>query len=69
MEMTMKIFERVIVSAELTGTGECPHGYIDDIYEFCHETFYSVRYDKPDVYGRLGTVTTNVGMLRRERKK
>lgn len=62
----MNVLERVIVAEELAGTGECPHGYIDDIYEFRHETFYSVRYDKPDANGMLGTVTTNVGMLGRE---
>lgn len=65
----MNVFERVIVAAELTGTNETPHGYIDDIYEFCHETFYSVRYDKPDANGSLGTVTTNVGLLRKEPRK
>lgn len=58
-----RLYDRVKVSADLTGTGKEKYGYIDNIYEFFNETFYSVRYDYPDENGSLGVQTTNPGML------
>lgn len=60
----MKLYERVEVSPELTGMGKPLYGYIDNIYEFFNETYYSVKYDQPEEYGGLGCYTTNPGMLK-----
>ncbi len=42
----MNLNDRVVVSALATGTGESPHGWIDDVYEFTRETFYFVSFRK-----------------------
>lgn len=61
---TIQLNDRVEVSADLTGLGKKIYGFVDNVYEFFGETFYSVKYDQPDEYGNLGTVTTNPGMLK-----
>lgn len=62
----MEIGQRVVVSALLTGTGERPHGTVTDVYEFGHETFVEVKYDRPTEDGRMGCVVTNIGLLTKE---
>ena len=59
----MKIGERVIVSAAVTGDGEQHRGWIADVYEFLRETFVEVKFDSPAADGRLGCVVTNLGMI------
>ncbi len=59
----MNLNDRVVVSALATGTGESPHGWIDDVYEFMRETFYSVRYDGPTADGRTGITLSNPGLM------
>ena len=62
----MKIGERVIVDAAVTGDGVHHHGKIVDIYDFARTSFYEVQFDKPDTMGRFGVTVTNVGLLRKE---
>lgn len=62
----MKIGERVIVSAAVTGDGEQHNGWIVDVYEFLRETFVEVEFDSPTADGRPGCVVSNQGMLRKE---
>lgn len=62
----MKIGERVIVSAAVTGDGEQHNGWIADVYEFMRETFVEVKFDSPTADGRLGCVVNNLGMIRKE---
>ena len=62
----MKIGERVIVSAAVTGDGEHHKGWIADVYEFMRETFVEVKFDSPAADGRLGCVVSNPGMIRKE---
>lgn len=62
----MKIGERVIVSAAVTGDGEQHKGWIADVYEFLRETFVEVIFDSPAADGRLGCVVSNLGMIRKE---
>lgn len=62
----MKIGERVIVDAAVTGDGMHHHGVIEDIYDFARASFADVRFDKPDSTGRKGVTATNLGMIRKE---
>lgn len=62
----MKIGERVIVDAAVTGDGIHHHGVIEDIYDFARASFADVRFDKPDSMGRKGVTVTNLGMIRKE---
>lgn len=62
----MKIGERVIVSAAVTGDGEQHNGWITDIYEFMRETFVEVKFDSPATDGRPGCIVNNLGMIRKE---
>ena len=65
----MKIGERVIVSACVTGDGEHHKGWIVDIYEFMRDTFVEVKFDSPCADGRLGCVVNNLGMIRKEEQR
>lgn len=62
----MKIGERVIVSAAVTGDGKQHKGWIADVYEFLRETFVEVKFDSPAADGRPGCVVSNLGMIRKE---
>lgn len=62
----MKIGERVIVSAAVTGDGQQHNGWIADVYEFLRETFVEVKFDSSAADGRLGCVVSNPGMIRKE---
>ena len=62
----MKIGERVIVDAAVTGDGVHHHGEIIDIYDFVSSSFVDVRFDEPDWMGREGVTVTNMGMIRKE---
>lgn len=62
----MKIGERVIVSAAVTGDGEQHNGWIADVYEFLRETFVEVKFDSPAADGRPGCIVNNLGMIRKE---
>ena len=62
----LQVGERVIVSAAVTGDGEQHRGWIADIYEFLHETFVEVKFDKPALDGRLGCVLNNLGLIEKE---
>jgi hypothetical protein len=62
----MKIGEKVIVSAAVTGDGEQHRGWIADIYEFMRETFVEVKFDRPAADGRIGCLVNNLGMIRKE---
>lgn len=62
----MKVNDRVIVSAAVTGDGEEHHGRIIDIYDFARETFVEVQFDHITPDGRTGTVINNLGLLRKE---
>lgn len=62
----MRVGERVIVDAAVTGDGEQHRGWIADIYEFLRETFVEVKFDSPAADGRPGCVVSNLGMIRKE---
>ena len=62
----MKIGERVIVSAAVTGDGEQHKGWIADVYEFMRVTFGEVKFDSPAADGRPGCIVNNLGMIRKE---
>ena len=62
----MKIGERVIVDAAVTGDGEQHKGWIADVYEFLRETFFEVKFDSPAADGRPGCIVNNLGLIRKE---
>ena len=62
----MKIGERVIVDAAVTGDGVHHHGFIEDIYDFARTSFYDVHFDEPTPLGVWGTTVTNPGLLKKE---
>lgn len=59
METNIRVGTRVIVSADLTGDGSTPKGFVSGIEDFAGDKFYNVTYiDRPG-----GTFTTNPGLL------
>ena len=62
----MKIGERVIVDAAVTGDGVHHHGKIIDIYDFARTSFFDVEFDELDMQGRMGVTVTNPELIRRE---
>ena len=62
----MRVGERVIVDAAVTGDGVHHHGEIIDIYDFINSSFVDVRFDEPDCMGREGVTVTNLKMIRKE---
>lgn len=64
--MNIKLGEKVVVSAAVTGDGVQHTGMITDIYEFAHETFVEVKFNYPSSDGRLGCIVNNLGMVRKE---
>ncbi len=62
----MKVGERVVVDAAVTGDGVHHHGEIVDIYDFARASFVDVQFDEPDCRGRMGVTVTNLGMIRKE---
>lgn len=61
---SLKRYDRVEVSPELTGLGKPLYGWISDIKEFFGQTLYSIKYDLPDEFGCTGIETSNPGMLK-----
>lgn len=64
----MKIGERVIVDAAVTGDGIHHTGVIVDIYDFSRASFVEVHFDEPTPWGTWGTTVTNLAMIRKEGK-
>lgn len=62
----MRIGERVIVSAAVTGDGEHHHGWVADAYVFLGVTFVDIRFDSPSADGRTGCVVSATEMIRKE---
>lgn len=62
----MKIGDRVIIDAAVTGDGVHHHGEIIDIYDFMRESFVDVKFDTQDSMDRLGVTVTNLGLIRKE---
>lgn len=62
----MRIGERVIVDAAVTGDGIHHSGSVSDVYEFARANFIEVRFDHPSLDGRMGCVVTNPGLIRKE---
>lgn len=58
-----KLYDRVIVSADATGTKETPTGNIDHIEIFMDQPVVSITYDRPTSDGRRGITLTNLGMI------
>lgn len=56
----------MIVDAAVTGDGVHHSGVIEDIYDFANASFVDVKFDEPDIMGRLGVTVTNLGMIRKE---
>ena len=55
--MEMRIGERVVVDAAVTGDGEQHNGWIADVYEFLRETFVGLTASR-----WLWTCTVSAGM-------
>ncbi|MCR4602470.1 MAG: hypothetical protein K5683_02905 [Prevotella sp.] len=62
----MKIGDRVIVDAAVTGDGIDHHGFIEDIFDFVRESFFDVHFDIPTPWGSWGATVTNLEMIRKE---
>ncbi|MBQ3700920.1 MAG: hypothetical protein II886_13610 [Prevotella sp.] len=62
----MKIGERVVVDAAVTGDGVHHHGVIEDIYDFGRASFFDVHFDEPTPCGAWGATVNNPGLLRKE---
>lgn len=62
----MRIGDRVVVDAAVTGDGEAHRGWVADVYEFMHETFVEVRFYSCAADGRQGCVVNNLGLIRKE---
>lgn len=62
----MKVGERVILDASVTGDGIHHSGIIGDIYVFLKTPFVDVRFDKPTPWGTWGATVTNPGLIRKE---
>ena len=62
----MKIGERVIVDAAVTGDGEQHKGWIADVYEFMRVTFVEVKFDSPAADGRPGCIVNNLRLIKKE---
>lgn len=60
----MRIGQKVIIDAIVTGDGVHHKGWIADIYEFMHETFVEVKFDSPAADGRCGCILNNPEMIR-----
>lgn len=58
-----KIYDRVKVSADATGTGKNMTGYISGIKTFLGVDVLEITYDEPDDFGRKGIAITNAAML------
>ena len=55
--------DRVIVSADVTGTGENMPGLITHVEVFMHYPVISISYDRPTLIGSRGTCVTNLGLI------
>ena len=66
--MEMRIGERVVVDAAVTGDGVHHHGVIEDIYDFLRTSIVDVRFDEPTSRGERGATISNLGMLRKEER-
>lgn len=62
----MKIGERVIVDAAVTGDGIHHRGFIEDIYDFLRTSIVYVHFDEPTPLGTWGATVTNPGLIRKE---
>jgi len=62
----MRVGERVIVDAAVTGDGMHHSGVIEDIYDFARDSFVDVHFDEPTPWGTWGATVTNLGMIRKE---
>jgi hypothetical protein len=62
----MRVGERVIVDAAVTGDGVHHSGVIEDIYDFIDSSFVDVHFDEPTPWGVWGVTVTNLGMIRKE---
>ena len=62
----MKIGERVIVDASVTGDGIHHNGVIEDIYDFTRTSYVDVHLDEPTPRGTWGITVINPEMIRKE---
>lgn len=62
----MRVGERVIVDAAVTGDGIHHHGFIEDIYDFWGTSFFHVHFDEPTPWGVWGATVTNPRLIRKE---
>ena len=62
----MRVGDRVIVDAAVTGDGVHHHGVVEDIYDFIRTSFFDVHFDEPTPLGVWGATVTNPGLIRKE---
>lgn len=64
----LKLGDRVIVSAAVTGYGEDMHGVVSDVAVFAKTLFVTVTFDKYLPDGTNGRTITNIGMISPEKE-
>lgn len=62
-KIEFQVGDRVIVSADVTGTGENMPGLITHVEMFMHHPVISISYDRPTLVGDRGTCVTNLGLI------
>lgn len=62
----MKVGDRVIVDAAVTGDGIHHRGVIEDIYDFDKASIIDVHFDEPTLWGVQGATVTNTQLIRKE---
>ncbi len=55
--------DRVMVLADVTGTGENMPGLITHVEVFMHHPVISISFDRPTLIGSRGTCVTNLGLI------
>lgn len=64
-EEEYKVGDHVLVAADVTGTGECITGVVDEVEKVLGQTLVSVMFDHLSAIGRRGAYISNLGLIRK----